>query len=251
MLVNVSLLGSLIFRKLEERAALRRMEAELVELFATQGITLEAGAISWEAPPAPITMARSEDLEQSVAEFLLGQDLRGASQGGINSYQSAAGSIQFRSSGGFEARLSAPEGEDLCRSFCRTFSYGTPVFQENGDGSATAAAVFQYGGRPVYNCTVTFTLTGGALTAVSGTLLPTEGVPTGQSGLLSAAAALTAFQQMRRESGTVGSSILQTYPCYEVQSTPSAATTLMGAWCVVTDISSYYVNCSTGAITVG
>ena len=55
---------------------------------------------------------------------------------------------------------------------------------------------------------------------------------------------------MRLEEGTVGSSILATELCYELESTAASTLTLESAWCIATDISKYYVNCSTGEITV-
>ena len=118
-------------------------------------------------------------------------------------------------------------------------------------GTGTAAAVLQYEKHAVYNAAVTFQLEKGAVTGVSGTFLPSEGgsaIPSSDE-LLTAAAALTAFQQMRQEESTVASSILETRLCYELQSAPTL--TLNSAWCIVTDIASYYVNCSTGVISVG
>ena len=253
VLVNVSLLSSLVYRKSEELGMLRRTEEELVALFAASDVTLERSAISWETPPAGVAMSRSTDREGEFARSLLGEDCRETSQGGISSYRSAAGSLQFRSGGSFDAVFaqSPEDAQNFCRDLCRSFSFEDPVFTLDESGTGTAVAVYQYEKRPVYNCTMTFLLTEGRLSAVSGTLLPAEGTLNAEEDLLSCAAALTAFQQMRREEGTVCSSILSTYLCYEHKSTPSYPMSLGSAWCIVTDIASYYVNCSTGAITVG
>ena len=147
--------------------------------------------------------------------------------------------------------LAAEDGMDFCRRFCKEFSCTEPVFVLDETLTGTATAVFRYEKRPVYNAAVTFRLEEGQVTAASGTLLSAETVtPTSESSkdLLSAAGALTAFQQMRQAESTVASSIQETYLCYELQ---SASLTLESAWCIVTDIASYYVNCSTGVITVG
>lgn len=253
VLMDSFLLFTLFARESEERSLLQRTEDELVELFAASGITLEADAISWDTPPAGVTVARSEALERSAAAFLLGEDLQSAAQGGVSSYSGSHGAAQFRAGGSFEAAgtLAAQDGADFCRKFCRQFSYSEPVFTLDEAGTGTAAAVLQYEKRPVYNASVTFRLEKGQVTGVSGTLLPAEGGTAASSGeLLSAAAALTAFQQMRQEESTVASSILETRLCYELQGT-SSSLTLGSAWCIVTDIASYYVNCSTGGITVG
>ena len=253
VLVNVSLLSSLVYRKSEELNMLRRTEDELVALFAASDVELSRSAISWDEPPAGVSMTRSTQREREFAQALLGENLRESSQGGISAYRSASGAVQFRSGGSFDAVLSASpaDTEDFCKDLCRSFSFGDPVFTLDEEGSGTAMATYEYEKKPVYNCTLTFTISQGALTAISGTLLPQTGTPSTGEDLLSCAAALTAFQQMRREEGTVGSSISSTYLCYELQSPPSAPMALSSAWCIVTDIASYYVNCSTGAITVG
>lgn len=252
-LLNVFLLGVLLARKSDEVSLLRRTEAELVALFDASGVTLEKDAISWDTPPAAVTLSRSDAAERSAAAFLVGGELRSAVQGGACSYSGSRGAVQFRSGGSFEAAgtLAAEDGMDFCRRFCKEFSCTEPVFVLDETLTGTATAVFRYEKRPVYNAAVTFRLEEGQVTAASGTLLSAETVtPTSESSkdLLSAAGALTAFQQMRQAESTVASSIQETYLCYELQ---SASLTLESAWCIVTDIASYYVNCSTGVITVG
>ena len=102
---------------------------------------------------------------------------------------------------------------------------------------------------PVYNAAVTFTIDQGDLLSVSGTLLPEEAAAGDSQELLSAAAALTAFQQARQESYMVVSAVTDLYPCYELVGSTASALSLVPAWCVVTDIANYYVNCVTGVVT--
>lgn len=253
LLVNGFLLGSLAMRKTAEQESFRRTAEQLVELFEADGMTLDPYAISRETPPASLTLSRDTALEQKAAAFLLGETAASADQGGgIFSYQSAQGRVSFRSSGGFEAagRLSE-EPEAFCRDFCRLFSCEEPVFLLDGAGDGSASAVCVHGGLPVFNCTVRFTIEGGGVTAVSGTLLPEGGLPVqGTGDALSAAGALTAFQRMRRENAAVASSVTGTQLCYELQNT-GAAISLTPAWRVMTDTANYYVNCVSGAVTAG
>ena len=80
-----------------------------------------------------------------------------------------------------------------------------------------------WGGVPVFNGAVAFTLDHGTVTAVSGSLLPDTGTAAAEEQpLLSAFAALTAFQQMRHESSSVVSAITEISLCYELQSTAAA-----------------------------
>ena len=139
---------------------------------------------------------------------------------------------------------------DFCRDFCRTFSYSTPDIQLDSSGSGVFSTVCLYGGLPVFNCTVTFSIENYVLTAVSGTLLPKTGAAVAGETPLSAAGALVAFQQMRRESVVVASTVLDTQLCYELQNT-GAAISLVPVWRIVTNTEDYYVNCYTGGVTTG
>ena len=140
--------------------------------------------------------------------------------------------------------------EDVCRSFCRTFSYEAPDIRLDEEGSGVFSAAAVYDRLPVFNCSVTFTMENYVLTAVSGTLLPKTGTPAPQEASLSAAGALVAFQRMRRESAAVASTVTETRLCYELQNA-GAAMSLAPVWRVVTDTEDYFVSCRTGAVTAG
>ena len=138
--------------------------------------------------------------------------------------------------------------ESFCRSFCKSFSYDTPVFDLDENGNGTATAVCKSQDLPVFNSSITFTVHHGDLLTVSGTLLPQEGSSVSTEVTpLSASAALTTFQNARRESGAVVSAILELNLCYELQS--SSALTLIPSWCITTDTVNYYVNCISGSVT--
>lgn len=253
-LVNVFLLGALAIRQSASYSARERTEEQLVALFAADGMTLDRDLISHKTPPQEMTLTRNAEQERSVAAFLLGEsNLRSSQDGGVCRYSTVRGTVQFRSNGGFDAagNLAGMEGEEACREFCSRFSYGEPVFRLDDTGTGTAGAAYRLEKLPVYNCTVTFTLDHGDLMAVSGTLLSQEGAAaTGGEDRtpLSAAAALMAFQQLRRESYAVVSAITDVTLCYELQSTID---TVVPAWCIATDTGNYYVNCLTGLVTSG
>ena len=254
LLLNGFLLFSLGQRRTMQRDAFHRTAEELVELFAGDGMELDPGAISRDAPPLGVTLTRDTALEEQAAAFLLGEALSSSDQGGgIFHYAGAAGEALFRSSGGFEAAGTLAEGdriEDFCRDFCRTFSYDAPEMRLEDGESGVFTALGIYGRLPVFNCAVTFTVEDGTLTAVSGTLLPKDGAAAAGEEPLSAAGALLAFQRMRRESAVVVSTVTDTRLCYELQ-IAGTDMSLTPAWRIVTDTEDYYVNCQTGAVTAG
>lgn len=253
LLLNGFLLFSLAQRRTAEREAFRRTAEQLTALFEGDGMTLDPDAISTDAPPDGVTLARDTALEEQAAAFLLGEVLSSSDQGGgIYHYSGAGGEALFRSSGGFEASgvLTERDPEEACKAFCRTFSYEAPDVRLDEEGSGVFSASAVYGKLPVFNCSVTFTIEKGVLTAVSGTLLPKAGTAAAEEEPLSAAGALVAFQRMRRESAAVASAVTETRLCYELQNS-GAAMSLTPAWRVVTDTEDYFVSCRTGAVTAG
>lgn len=253
-LVNVFLLGSLVLRKTEDSASRRQAAAELTALFASDGITLDPAALSGQSAPEGRTLNRSVELDRKLAAFLLGDTATEADKGGgIYGYESDRGSAQFRASGGFEASgtLSADnDPETFIRRFCRSFGYESLAMElENGAGSATA--VQSHNGYPVSNCTVTFTVSGGSVSSLTGTHIPDSYTAVDATVPLSVRTALTTFLEYRRESGAVVSAVTDAFPCYELQSTTAAPMTLVPQWGIVTGTGNYYVNCFTGAVSHG
>ena len=251
VLVNVFLLASLLMRQTSAVHSRQQTQEQLTELFAADGMTLDKAAFSNKTPPSVFALTRNLQLEQDVAAFFLGSSLIPEDQGGgTYTYTSDAGVARFRSNGSFEVAgsLSSGDAEALCRSFCKSFSYGSLTFLLDETESGTATAVCICNDLPVFNCKVTFTIVDGELRTVSGILLSQEGSSTvSDVKPLSAAAALTTFQNVRREIGAVVSSVTESTLCYELQS--SSALTLTPSWCIATDTKNYYVNCMTGAVT--
>ena len=205
-LVNLCLLGLLVTRIITGRAAQAEARAQMVELFAAEGVSLDEDQIPDDTPPAGLTLIRDAGEERKLAEFLLGDALIVADDGGggIRSFQSSRGSAVFRADGSFDAVLSdtGDEARELCRAFCRAFHYTDLTFSLEGT-SGTAAAVQTHEGAPVVNCAVTFSIEEGTVKSVSGTHLPREAEPAAGSGALSALSALNAFLGAVREGAVV------------------------------------------------
>ena len=251
VLVNAFLLASLLLRQNSALHSQRQTEEQLIELFAADGMTLEKKALSQKTPPSSFVLNRSIAREREAAAYFLGSNLIQEDQGGgTYTYTGDSGVARFRSNGSFEVAgtLATEDVESFCRSFCKSFSYDTPVFDLDENGNGTATAVCKSQDLPVFNSSITFTVHHGDLLTVSGTLLPQEGSSVATEVTpLSASAALTTFQNARRESGAVVSAILELNLCYELQS--SSALTLIPSWCITTDTVNYYVNCISGSVT--
>lgn len=253
VLVNVFLLASLLARQNSAFHSRRQTEVQLTELFAADGMTLEKKAFSKKTPPASLALTRSSEQEREVAAHFLGNSLIQEDQGGGTcTYTSDSGVARFRSNGSFEiaGTLSSGDVEAVCRAFCKGFSYDSLEFDLNDSGTGTATATAVCNDLPVFNCEVTFTVNQGELLTVSGTLLPRNNTPAASEiSPLSSTAALTIFQNVRRETGAVVSAVTELTLCYELQS--SSALTLVPSWCIATDTMNYYINCMTGTVTSG
>lgn len=251
LLVNGFLVGSLVMRYSATIQARHQADEQLVALFAADGMELSPDLISQESPPSLLSLSRDLAREQKAAAFFLGENLEQTDMGGGSyTYSSAIGTARFYPNGSFDivgSLASAEEAETLCRRFCDAFSYEEPDLTQGEDGTCFSAS--QWGKYPVLNSGVTFTLDQGSLLTVSGTLLPEEGTPTAsEQQPLSASAALTAFQQARREGYIAASVITDMYLCYELQGTTASTLTLSPTWCIVTDAANHYVNCITGTV---
>lgn len=249
-LLNVCLLGILAMRVNAEHASRREAQEQLVSLFASAGVRLDADLISHETPPSALTLTRDEAEEQSLAAYLLGgTPVRSDQGGGIFSSTGECGAAQFRSNGSFDAVCDRPlsDPEDFFQKFCDTFGYEDMTLALEG-GTGTVTAVQYYQNYPVVGCDVVFTLENGVLKRAIGTHLPNGAATAVGEEPLSALSALSAFLNTIRE-GAVGTAVIDLHLCYELQSTTTALMTLSPAWCVVTDTASYYVNCMTGVVT--
>ena len=81
-LVNLCLLGLLVTRIITGRAAQAEARAQMVELFAAEGVSLDEDQIPDDTPPAGLTLIRDAGEERKLAEFLLGDALIAADDGG-------------------------------------------------------------------------------------------------------------------------------------------------------------------------
>ena len=252
VLMDLFLLSSLLSREGSRHSAQHSAAEQLAHLFASDGIELDPGIISNQTPPTGYTLSRSDEWEQRAAATLLGGDFSRSDQGGgISTYSSNRGAAMFRSTGVFDAAGTlALNGVKFAQEFCETFGYTEPVFQLNEADTGSAVVTRVYDEYPVFNSTITFSLSNGILTGVSGTLLPDTASETHSDVQpLSASAALTAFQKHRRETQAVVSSISDIYLCYELQSSASIPMALSPSWCIATDTALYYVNCILGTVT--
>lgn len=251
-LLNACLLVLLVGRRMQERSMREHTVAQLVALFAENGVTLDPNCIPESEPlPSPVEPARDLDGEASFAAALLGSCDREDVGGGIYRYVSEGGQALLRSSGLLEASpgLRADDPAAFAASLFQRFGYSATDSDLSG-GSGTLSAVREVSGLTVFNARLTLTFHEGTLIAADGLFIPAAEALAAepQSSSVDAVTALVRFLDYSSLSGEVCTAVTDVRGGYLLQSTTSLPQLLVPVWRVTTDVSRYYVNMLTGEV---
>lgn len=249
LLLNACLLLMVGYQNLQSLRTEQRAEEQLRELYQASQLSL-AGNFDLSQPPLDaLALSRQAETEQSIASALLGGEAVSTSQGGgIYSYETEHGSIQFRAGGSFYgSRLDVPveDPEEFSKDFCRRFSYEAPQFQLT-DGSGSVYAGQLLGGVQVSNCAVELFFEQGRLTSVAGAHVTLENAAAEPGEQMTCITALVKFLDYRNASGVVCSEVTDVRCVYQLQN--ASALRLAPAWSIETDTYTYYVDCETGEV---
>lgn len=251
LLLNGFLLLLVGYQRFQEHRTARETARQLRQLCSASQLALSDGLDLAGQPLAPLAIARREETEQAIASCLLGGEAVPASQGGgIYSYETASGSIQFRAGGSFYgSRIEVPveDAQAFCQAFCRQFGYEAPELRVE-DGSGTAEAGQKVGGVDVNGSGVSFTFEDGLLTTVIGAYVSPEAASSEPvEGEMSCVTALVRFLDYRNTSGAVCSEVRDIHCVYQLQGT--VAPRLLPVWQIDTDTNTYFVDCRSGEVT--
>ena len=147
LLLNLWLLVLLGFQYLQTRQADSGVDERLRSLYEAGQLALAPSVDALQDPMPPLALSRRVEAEALMAAALLGEGAQAVSQGGgIYSYSTEAGSIQFRSGGSFDGSRLEVAVEDIAgfsEKFCSEFGYRDMVVDvDGGTGSVTAATRF-------------------------------------------------------------------------------------------------------------
>ena len=249
LLLNAFLLMLLGYQHMQSRQSDADMVEQLQVLFAGNQLSLANSVDLLQPVLSPMTLSRSTDTEARMADVLLGGSAESASQGGgIYSYTSSAGSLQFRSGGSFDSvhlALSVADISDFVRTFCEDFDYQDVDAQVSG-GSGTVTAIQYVAGVPILGCGLTMTFQNGVLMGVSGAHISLDNAALTSEEQLTCASALVRFLDYRSTAGIICSEISSVSCIYCLQESSS---TLVPIWQVETDTYTYLVDASSGEIS--
>ena len=249
LLLNAFLLMLLGYQHMQSKQADADMVEQLRVLFSGNQLSLADSVDLLQPVLSPMTLSRSTDTEAHMAGALLGDGVESASQGGgIYSYTSAAGSLQFRSGGSFDSvHLALPVADisEFVHSFCEAFDYQDVDTRFRGS-SGTVTAVQYVAGVPILGCGLTMTFQNGTLTEVSGAHIMLESAALTSEEQLTCASALVRFLDYRSTAGIICSEISSVSCIYYLQETSSS---LVPVWQVETDTYTYLVDAASGEIS--
>lgn len=252
LLLNAGLLVLIGSQRWQSRRAASETVRQLEELCAASQLTLDSRLQLSQQPLSALAISRHGETERVIASYLLGSSAVSSSQGGgIYSYSSDKGSIQFRSGGSFDGSgLHTPveDPEEFSRQFCSRFGYGELEIAPRLTGSS-AAAVQQWDGVRIYGCGVTLYFEGGFLSSVAGSHVSPEDAAEESLPVLSCVTALTRFLDYRAESGIVCSEVTDVRCVYELRGASSLR--LVPVWRIETDTYTYFVDGLSGEVSRG
>ncbi len=252
-LVNVCLLVMLVGRKTQERAVHERTVAELVQLFADNGVNLPPALV----PTEPLRLSAVDTVRNREAEAAFAAEFLGACTvedigGGIYRYVGDAGQCLLRASGTVEAETDRAVSDPAAFSEALFAAHGYTVLSldltPEGSGTVDAVRVLEEEPVTVFNAGLTLTFAENRLTGVVGSFVPSVEAG-GRGGNIDGVTALVRFLDYAIGSGEVCTAIGDVNGGYLLQSTASAAQRLIPAWCIATDVSRYYVNSVTGEVS--
>lgn len=255
ILILLLLNASLLLMMGKQRWESRRMEAntvkELTALYASSQLTLDSRLDLRQPSLSPLTLSRRTEAERGIAMYLLGSGTVSSSQGGgIYSYESERGLIQFRSGGSFDGSrltVAADDITEFSQRFCDQFGYRDMVVDVHGR-SGNVTAVQAVAGVPVYGCTVSMYFENGVLTSVTGSHISLEDAAVEGSGRMDCVTALVRFLDHRNAEGIVCSEVTEIECVYDLQTTASTVR-LLPSWRIETDTYPYFVDCATGEVS--
>jgi hypothetical protein len=255
VIVNGFLLSLALPRLTAERRQMQEEKKSLVRLLRESDIQTDIEAIPDDVRLETLTVGRDEAVESKAVRMLLGEYEFSDMGGGIHSYESGAGSAEFRAGGDFSIELTS--GAERYR----TPDTAGRLFKDLGfdalnfrtffeDGSECASADQALNGAAIFNCTVTARYDETGLRSISGTWI-TSAEPSSREDTraIGVATALVSFLDRSENMGIVCGEITGVEAGY-LLSRSSQSVELNPVWRIAADTGTYFVNALSGEIII-
>jgi len=233
--------------------------ADALTVLERNGIGVAGEVIPDQMTLRSMTVQRDRALEDDLARTLLGDCAVTDLGGGRYSYESAAGSAEFRSNGNFS--IVFPNGISFAEGVGGESAHalvlaekiglsGTVAEQARTADGGTSVTLYQtWQEIPVYSCRITLQYREERLYSVSGQRL--MGQPQSANSEEELISIPTVFMRSLNginDLGDICSEILSLTPGYQM-SNPAEGTRMEPVWYIGTDTGAYQLNAITGVLT--
>ena len=247
LILNFCFLIIAVGDKLESRKMEQQMSDELSEVFSKNGITMPASVMPDNARLQQWSVMRDPDVENFIAEVLLGNAQREDQGGNIFVYKNENGNARFRGNGEFEIFLS--DQNELRRQMSdseieKLFEKcGIEAEREVTDGE-NITYVCTADGIQIFNCKIVFERIDGVLTSVYGFCPMILENTEQEMEVIGAATALMKFLNAVKAGGFVCNSVYYVDCGYSLEFNILASVSgkLSSVWRIFTDSGVYYID---------
>lgn len=231
--------------------------ADALAVLERNGIRVVGAVIPDRMPLRSMTVQRDRELEDTLAQALLGDCTRTDLGGGRYSYESTVGNAEFRSNGNFS--IAFPNGlalaDDVTDETAHALSVAAKiglsgtVAEQTDSADGTSVVLYQtWEGIPIYSCQITLQYRENRLYSVSGQRLMGQPQSTNsEETLLSIPTVLIRSLNGINDLGDICSEITELTPGYQM-SNPAEGTRMEPVWYIGTDTGAYQLNAITGVL---
>lgn len=247
LVVDLLLLGQVVFREAESAALRRQAREDAAALLAASGIRVDLEAMPEDRELGPMWCQRDTGREAALAAALLGETEVGEDGG----YTGAKGRVWFYSSGEFTVELvpavyslGEETAEAVSARVMAKLDFQGEVLSVAEEGGTVSVRMRQsWEGSPIFSCEAVLTYEDGSLRTVRGRRLPGAPTPVAGDGAMTVTTALIRFLSGVTEGGYVRSQVKSMTAGYEMTAMPpGGAFKLTPVWQVETDASPFWMD---------
>ena len=253
MILNLFLLYLVGSRFYAQYKAEENFIAQTVQLLNEHQIRIDERVLQEEPLPLPRTSLPDDAAELAFFSAFLGEDCTMTSErSNVHLYRSSTGTAALYPSGYFllecgDAAISEEDFESFFDTVGR--AYYSPLFLDPIDGSTMRAAPFVHK-SPVYNGPIECIFENGTLQSASGYFIAATETAAPVSDPISRCSAVVKLMDYCKENGQICNEISHISVGYFLQSTTTTPLLLTPVYRIETNTYNYYVDTSTGHITV-
>lgn len=257
LLLDAILLAIVLFDNAESREV-RQAEADAIcQVLSMNGITVEEGVVFDISAPQPCVVFRDDEKEQELISKIIGSCSRKDLGGNIIFYESDKGQALFRGDGEVDIifmsdfpemdAANAKAAAKYMRKCGLTLDASTASIADSGVGSELVLTNTVDDCR-VYNAKLSFTISGGQLSIISGNTVFTGQRSYSDEEVIDSTTAMMRFIEIVHDEGYICSKVKSVETGYFMSVSVSGECILTPVWRIETDTNVFHINAVSGKL---